>query len=136
MTKCMRAIIKCLGVDVGEVFKITDAFNNKSHRYFRFTEADIEVSDDCVTWETSTSQIWKCLLTGADKTARLSWKPKKDEMYHAPATPVHPECRYREVIGDKDNAEIERYNAGLVYKTKEEATAVAEKMLKNLSKKG
>ena len=37
---------------------------------------------------------------------------------------------------DKDNADIERYNAGLVYKTKEEATAVAEKMLKNLSKKG
>ena len=59
MTKCMRAIIKCLGVEVGEVFK---------------------------------------------------W--------------------------DKDNADIERYNAGLVYKTKEEATAVAEKMLKNLSKKG
>lgn len=25
MTKCMRAIIKCLGVEVGEVFKITDA---------------------------------------------------------------------------------------------------------------
>ena len=121
MTKCMCAIIKCLGVEVGEVFKITDAFNNKSHRYFRFTEADIEVSDDCVTWEMSTSEIWKCLLTGVDKIVRLSWKPKKNEMYYVPAI---------------DNADIERYNAGLVYKTKEEATAVAGKMLKNLSKKG
>ena len=136
MTKCMRAIIKCLGVEVGEVFKITDAFNNKSHRYFRFTEADIEVSDDCVTWEMSTSEIWKCLLTGVDKIVRLSWKPKKDEMYYVPAIGVHPEYMYQEFIWDKDNADIERYNAGLVYKTKEEATAVAEKMLKNLSKKG
>lgn len=132
----MRAIIKCLGVDVGEVFKITNAFNNKSHRYFRFTEADIEVSDDCVTWETSTSEIWKCLLTGVDKIVRLSWKPKKNEMYYVPAIGVHPEYMYQEFIWDKDNADIERYNAGLVYKTKEEATAVAEKMLKNLSKKG
>ena len=30
MTKCMRAVIKCLGVEVGEIFKITDAFNNES----------------------------------------------------------------------------------------------------------
>lgn len=132
----MRAIIKCLGVEVGEIFKITDAFNNESHRYFRFTETDIEVSDDCVTWETSTSEIWKCLLTGVDKIVRLSWKPKKGEMYYVPAIGVHPEYMYQEFIWDKDNADIECYNAGLVYKTKEEATAVAEKMLKNLSKKG
>lgn len=123
----MRAIIKCLGVEVGEVFKITDAFNNKSHRYFRFTEADIEVSDDCVTWERAKAIVLKCLLMGDARIIKLPWKPAVYDEYYYPIPSDRDLWESRLWIGD--NYDNSRFSRGLVCKTKEEAIDMAKKML-------
>ena len=136
----MAKVAETLGVEIGEVFKISrEDRNEKFTKYFRITHDNIEESEYQFLyshWDTCNSEVLLRLLNGSLTLRKLSWKPKKDEMYYVPAIGVHPEYMYQEFIWDKDNADIERYNAGLVYKTKEEATAVAEKMLKNLSKKG
>ena len=136
----MAKVVEALGVEIGEVFKISrEDRNEKFTKYFRITHDNIEESEYQFLyshWDTCNSEVLLRLLNGSLTLRKLSWKPKKDEMYYVPAIGVHPEYMYQEFIWDKDNADIERYNAGLVYKTKEEATAVAEKMLKNLSKKG
>ena len=136
----MVKVVEALGVEIGEVFKISrEDRNEKFTKYFRITHDNIEESEyqfPYSHWDTCNSEVLLRLLNGSLTLRKLSWKPKKDEMYYVPAIGVHPEYMYQEFIWDKDNADIERYNAGLVYKTKEEATAVAEKMLKNLSKKG
>ena len=87
---------------------------------------------ECFHW-VKAPQIVGEIITNGYKMLKA---PKVNELYYVPAIGVHSEYMYQEFIWDKDSADIERYNAGLVYKTKEEATAVAEKMLKNLSKKG
>lgn len=136
----MAKVAETLGVEIGEVFKISrEDRNEKFTKYFRITHDNIEESEYQFLyshWDTCNSEVLLRLLNGSLTLRKLSWKPKKDEMYYVPAIGVHPEYMYQEFIWDKDNADIERYNIGLVYKTKEEATAVAEKMLKNLSKKG
>lgn len=136
----MAKVAEALGVEIGEVFKISkEDSNEKFTKYFRITHDNIEESEYQFLyshWDTCNSEVLLRLLNGSLTLRKLSWKPKKDEMYYVPAIGVHPEYMYQEFIWDKDNADIERYNTGLVYKTKEEATAVAEKMLKNLSKKG
>ena len=136
----MAKVAEALGVEIGEVFKISrEDRNEKFTKYFRITHDNIEESEYQFLyshWDTCNSEVLLRLLNGSLTLRKLSWKPKKDEMYYVPAIGVHPEYMYQEFIWDKDNADIERYNTGLVYKTKEEATAVAEKMLKNLSKKG
>ena len=136
----MAKVAEALGVEIGEVFKISrEDRNEKFTKYFRITHDNIEESEyqfPYSHWDTCNSEVLLRLLNGSLTLRKLSWKPKKDEMYYVPAIGVHPEYMYQEFIWDKDNADIERYNTGLVYKTKEEATAVAEKMLKNLSKKG
>lgn len=136
----MAKVAETLGVEIGEVFKISkENSNEKFTKYFRITHDNIEESEYQFLyshWDTCNSEVLLRLLNGSLTLRKLSWKPKKDEMYYVPAIGVHPEYMYQEFIWDKDNADIERYNTGLVYKTKEEATAVAEKMLKNLSKKG
>lgn len=136
----MAKVAETLGVEIGEVFKISkEDSNERFTKYFRITHDNIEESEYQFLyshWDTCNSEVLLRLLNGSLTLRKLSWKPKKDEMYYVPAIDVHPEYMYQEFIWDKDNADIERYNAGLVYKTKEEATAVAEKMLKNLSKKG
>lgn len=127
MSKCMRAIIKCLGVEVGEVFKITDAFNNKSHRYFRFTETDIEISDDGVTWERAKAIVLKCLLMGDARIIKLPWNPAVYDEYYYPIPSDRDLWESRLWIGD--NYDNSRFSRGLVCKTKKEAIDMAKKML-------
>lgn len=129
MTKCMRAVIKCLGVEVGEIFKITDAFNNESHRYFRFTETDIEISDDGVTWEKAKAIVLKCLLMGDARIIKLPWKPHIGEKFYIPCIHTEPEYMYNIYYWNNDDYDKEYYRMGLICKTSEEAVALTKKMI-------
>ena len=52
----MEEVAKMFGVELGEVFKITDDDRGKYHNYYRFTEKKgLEVSEYNVMWERDTT---------------------------------------------------------------------------------
>lgn len=135
MANYMAEVAALLGVELGEVFKIKTPDNKDSYYpyYYRFTEnGGIECSEDNednADWEMGIPTILRKLLVGDVKIVKLTWKPQKDERYYTPAIAINPENMYKEFIWDNDNTDIERYNMGLVYKTKEEAVFGAKKLL-------
>ena len=67
MTNHMAEVAQMLGVELEEVFKVTDDDSGKYHNYYKFTEKKgIEVSEDNVKWEADTAGtlVLKWLLIG------------------------------------------------------------------------
>lgn len=132
MTNSMNEIVKLLGVELEEVFKITDDTHDDYQRYLRFTKnAGIEISDDGVEWEMAGTvigaMILKFLLMGNVRIVKLPWKPREDERYYYPL-PSDKDLWGGTTWTDNNYDNI-RLNRGLVFKTIDEAVAAAEKML-------
>ena len=128
MTNRIAEVAKMLGVELGEVFKITDDTHANYPRYYRFTEnVGVEASDDGVKWGMTKAGALECLLMGYVRIAKLPWKPREDERYYYP------------LPSDKDlwggttwtdyGVDKYRFNHGLVFRTREEAAEVAKRML-------
>ena len=62
------------------------------------------------------------------ETAREEWRPKVGETYHAPD--IYSSTLSFETLFENDDADLKRLSLGIVCRTKEEAIALAEKMLK------
>lgn len=132
MTNRMNEIAKLLGVELEEVFKITDDTHDDYQRYLRFTKnAGIEISDDGVEWEMAGTvigaMILKFLLMGNVRIVKLPWKPREDERYYYPL-PSDKDLWGGTTWSDNNYDNI-RLSRGLVFKTIEEAVATAKKML-------
>lgn len=123
MTKCMRAIIKCLGVEVGEVFKI----DSKPHCLFRFTHKCLQVSVTPGRWLMGSDDYLRGFLNGSLSICKLFWKPKKRETYYCPN--IFGMDLYDVSVWDDGIVDKEFYIRGLVFKTKEEAIAMSRRML-------
>lgn len=136
MTNHMAEVAQMLGVELEEVFKVTDDDSGKYHNYYKFTEKKgIEVSDDNVKWEADTAGtlVLKWLLIGVARIIKLPWKPQEDEKYYVPRIAIQPYERHCWYYWDNSGVDIKRYNMGIVCKTKEEAIALTEKMLEAIN---
>lgn len=126
----MIKIAECLGVEIGETFKVIDKGNVLPYAYRITEEKGIEVLDyDTNQWEDVYASKFKWLLT-SDIKIISQWKPKKNERYYSPFIAVLPEDRYQDALWDDNNViDRYRYQLGIVCKTKEEAIAMTNKML-------
>ena len=128
----MAEVAGLFGVELGEVFKVTDDDSGKYHNYYRFTEKKgIEVSEDNVKWEADTAEVlvFKWLLIGVARIIKLPWKPQEGEKYYVPRIAIRPYDRHYYYYWDNDGVDIKRYDMGIVCKTPEEAVALTKKML-------
>ena len=132
MTNHMAEVAQMLGVELEEVFKVTDDDSGKYHNYYKFTEKKgIEVSEDNVKWEADTAGtlVLKWLLIGVARIIKLPWKPQKGAPYYIPCTVAQPKYMYSVLYWSNDDYDKEYYRMGLVCKTSEEAIDMTKKML-------
>lgn len=108
----MPEIAKMLGVEVGEIFKMTN-YNS----LYRFTERGLEFKG-MAGWCLSERIEW--LLTGRNKILKLPWQPGLCDAYY------YPNHTFRSVEGNLwDNSAIDfaLKEAGMIFRTKEECEA-------------
>ena len=130
----MAEVAKLLGVELGESFKITSDtqgdYQGDYQNYYRFTENNcFETSVDGVKWETATVIVLRGILMGDTRIVKLPWKPREGEKYYVPRIAIRPEDRHYYYYWDNSGVDIKSYDMGIVCKTKEEATKLANKML-------
>ena len=131
----MTEIAKLFEVELGEPFKITSGTEGDCQNYFRFTEDNcLEFSDDGVEWKTTIAAVLlKRILMGDTRIIKLPWKPQIREKYYVPRIATRPEDRYYWYHWQNSDADIKRYDMGIVCKTKEEAVVLTEKMLEAIN---
>ena len=129
----MAKVAETLGVEIGEVFKISrEDSNEKFTKYFRITHDNIEESEYQFLyshWDTCNSEVLLRLLNGSLTLHKLSWKPQKCAPYYIPCIVAQSEHMYSMFYWNDDNYDKEYYRMGLVCKTPEEAVALTKKML-------
>ena len=126
----MEEVAKLLGVELEEVFKVTDDDSGKYHNYYKFTEKKgIEVSEDNVKWEADTAEVlvFKWLLIGVARIIKLPWKPSRHDTYYMPS--VTSIDKYIKLFWTGSKNDEDSYQQGLVLRTKKEAVELAEEML-------
>lgn len=136
MTNHMAEVAQMLGVELEEVFKVTDDDSGKYHNYYKFTEKKgIEVSEDNVKWEADTAGtlVLKWLLIGVARIIKLPWKPQRGETYYMPS--VTSIGKYIKLFWTGSRNDEGSYQHGLVLRTKKEAVELAEEMLDVARKK-
>ena len=132
----MAEVAGLFGVELGEVFKVTDDDSGKYHNYYRFTEKKgIEVSEDNVKWEADTAEVlvFKWLLIGVARIIKLPWKPSRHDTYYMPS--VTSIDKYIKLFWTGSKNDEDSYQQGLVLRTKKEAVELAEEMLDVARKK-
>ena len=136
MTNHMAEVAQMLGVELEEVFKVTDDDSGKYHNYYKFTEKKgIEVSDDNVKWEADTTEVLvlKWLLIGVARIIKLPWRPSRGDVYYMPS--VTSIGKYIKLFWTDSRNDEGSYQQGLVLRTKKEAVELAEEMLDVARKK-
>lgn len=127
----MAKVAETLGVEIGEVFKISkENSNEKFTKYFRITHDNIEESEYQFLyshWDTCNSEVLLRLLNGSLTLHKLFWKPKKRETYYCPN--IFGKDLYNVSVWDDGIVDKEFYKRGLVFETKEEAIAMSRRML-------
>ena len=126
----MAEVAKIFGVELGESFKLTDDTHGDYHRYYQFTDKKcLKTSVDGVNWEIAAAMTLRGILMGNFRIVKLPWRPQIREKYYIPRIAVRPEDRYYWYHWQNSDADIKRYDMGLVCKTPEEAVALTKKML-------
>ena len=136
MTNHMAEVAQMLGVELEEVFKVTDDDSGKYHNYYKFTEKKgIEVSEDNVKWEADTAGtlVLKWLLIGVARIIKLPWRPSRGDVYYMPS--VTSIGKYIKLFWTGSRNDEGSYQQGLVLRTKKEAIELAEEMLDVARKK-
>ena len=136
MTNHMAEVAQMLGVELEEVFKVTDDDSGKYHNYYKFTEKKgIEVSEDNVKWEADTAGtlVLKWLLIGVARINKLPWRPSRGDVYYMPS--VTSIGKYIKLFWTCSRNDEDSYQQGLVLRTEKEAVELAEEMLDVARKK-
>ncbi|MEA4805105.1 hypothetical protein [Acetobacterium wieringae] len=119
----MPEVLKMLGVEVGEEFKVRNFTYNPYHfnKYYRLVNSNsCKASDTCLTE----------LLTGEEVIEKLPWKPKAHDGYFSIDAKGNIETRY--FIEESANF-YHRYNAGNCFRTAEEITPeIKERILREM----
>lgn len=125
MSNYMAGVAKLLGVEVGEVFEVY--IDNEHQGRCRFTKDRVEISDNHC-WYRTKAETLEWLLNGTATIIKLPWKPAKMETYYVPC--VSEVCRCDRFTWFDDSNDHFRLRHGLVFKTRDEAVAMTNKMLK------
>lgn len=132
MTNHIVGVASLLGVKVGEVFHIEND-SSLNGCVFRFSENDLQVSKangDNDTWRVANDSRLLGLLYGNLSIHKLPWKPKMRENYYTPSLGCKDSLfLWTSAMWVNDKFDREFYKQGLVCKTAEEATQLANKML-------
>lgn len=115
----MPEIAKMLGVEVGEIFKMTD-YNS----LYRFTERGLEFKGTA-GWCLSERIEW--LLTGRNEILKLPWQPKEGDKYY------HPASNFKDIYyagWGNTIFDIALKEAGMIFRTKEECEAALPELRK------
>lgn len=133
MANCMCVIAKCLGVELDEVFRIDD-YDYEIHGCYKITEEGLYVSrnNNPYNWGCVSFQKFSLLLKGEIELTKLPQKPAIDDLYCYP-NPMTP-ALWENCVWKDDEIDNYRFEHGFVFKTREEATAVAVEMLNSLPK--
>lgn len=125
----MAEVAKIFGVELGEPFKITSGIQDDYQSYYRFTENNcFETSYDGVEWKTTIAAVLlKHIFMGDIRIIKLPWKPKYDEEYYIPS--ISNAFGYNKFYWRGDASDDKYYNLRLIFKSKEEAIALGQKML-------
>nr|DAI46607.1 MAG TPA: Putative oxidoreductase [Caudoviricetes sp.] len=122
MSKYMEGVVKLLGVELEEVFRL-----EKYESYFRFTREYFESSLDGNNWSIADKFTLFAVLNGGATIKKLPWKPEYNEKYYIPS--INNADGYNDFYWKGDDSDDKYYNLGLVFKSKEEAIALGQKML-------
>ena len=115
----MPEIAKMLGVELGEIFKMTN-YNS----LYRFTERGLEFKGTA-GWCLSERIEW--LLTGRNEILKLPWQPKEGDKYY------HPASNFKDIYyagWGNTIFDIALKEAGMIFKTKEECEAALPELRK------
>lgn len=120
----MAEVAKALGIELEEPFRI-----DGKEGYFRLTDTGLGIKRELEDkyWMMAPFDILNNLLIAFYEIIRLSWKPTYGESYYVPDVTSDKKYgiwRWLNVGVDKLH-----YERGVVFKTAEEAIAVAEQML-------
>ena len=130
MTNHMKEVAKLLGVELRETFKIADDIFGEHPKYYRFAEnVCLEASNDGGKWETADAGVLEDILMGDVRIIKLPWKPQIREKYYVPRIAIRSKDRYYWYHWQNSDADIKRYDIGIVCKDPSEAIALTEKML-------
>lgn len=122
MNNYMEGVAKLLGVELEEVFRL-----EKYESYFRFTREYFESSLDGNNWSIADKFTLFAVLNGGATIKKLPWKPEYNEKYYIPS--INNAVGYNDFYWKGDDSDDKYYNLGLVFKSKEEAIALGQKML-------
>lgn len=115
----MPEIAKMLGVEVGEIFKMTD-YNS----LYRFTERGLEFKGTA-GWCLSERIEW--LLTGRNEILKLPWQPRYDEKYYKPSENFSYAVA---MFWHNRPWDFAYKETGMVFRTKEECEAALPELRK------
>lgn len=120
----MQEIIKMLGVEYGEKFKLRAADSEICENalfYFDKDNGFIRMSD---TKEEVYNMLYD-VVSGYYEVVKLPWEPKKGKRYYFPRVDAH--LKGEMVVGDYtwdfETFDLAMKALGMVYRTKEEAEA-------------
>ena len=133
MVNCMAKIAECLGVEIGEAFRVVQKDGTLPYNTYRITEEKgIEILDyDTDQWNEVYASTFKWLLT-SDIKIITRWRPEENEKYYIPFIAALPENRYSEYFWHNREIDMYCYQLGLVCKTEKEAIAMANNMLASI----
>lgn len=131
MKNYIAGVAKLLGVEEGEVFQVNDGTLEKC--FFKFADGFLQLSEkgeDDDTWVVANDSILIGLLYGNLSIRKPLWKPVFGEKYYTSTIDRKDlPFLYTAVSWADDRIDKEFYERGLVFKTKEEAIAMAETLL-------
>ena len=127
----MTIVAVALGVEMGDTFKIVNTDSNiEDEKYFQLTKKGLETSADGIYWRGTVPSVLQDLMTGKARVVALPWKPADGQAYYVPG--INPAMYNRYTWShEEDEDEFDGFllKHRLIYKTKEEAIALTEKML-------
>ena len=130
MTNCMKELANLLGVEDEEIFRVGNDSTLKNS-FFKFSDGFLYMSNDIEdgsAWEIAVDGILIGLIYGNLTIRKLLCKPQVGDAYYIPEINELC-CYYNRYCWTGDDYDTECYNRNLICKTKEEAIALAKKML-------
>lgn len=127
----IAGVAKLLGVEEGEVFQV-NGDTSLEKCFFMFTDGFLYISDNGKddSWCVANDSILIRLLYGYLSICKPLWKPAFGDRYYTPSID-HKDSLflYTADVWTDDKFDKEFYKRGLVFKTREEAIAMTEKLL-------
>ena len=121
----MAEVAKRFGLELEEHFHITK--KSYENTVYKFTKDGVAFYDNKLrTWYESVGAL-AGILTGETEVVKLPWKPKYDEKYYVPS--ISNAFGYNKFYWMGDDSDDKYYNLGLIFKSKEDAIALGQKML-------